>query len=450
MTYHNAVKYVKNAPAAFSGDHSLERARYLLSLLGDPQKRIRYIRLTGTNGKTICGAMISSVLSLSGYSVCELNFSDSIDVRENIKLNGIPLDLDVFTELISEVASLSLTLKHNIEAAKAELEPQAEPSETATNLPYSLIHSNFPAALTKNEIIFLATLIYCKKHRVDLCVVESSGEHDTSLILPPPFAAVICGAIPSNDKRQIIKIKNYLQRGISEVVSAPDAPEAYKAISDACAAINCRLSVPIRSALIQKQLTLTGSRFVYGSEEYKLSLCGRFQTTNAITALETFKLLRRHGFKIPLEAEKQGLVKAKIPARFEVLSVRPTIIADSTYKPEAVETVCESLFDFSEITGRELSLCLPPDASLINRYRAMLEARGYNICEIYTLCNDSEELSALKTELGGYENLFSAPSYKALTKLIFSNQTQTKLLLVSGHNSFTFEVRREILRKLQF
>ena len=74
----------------------------------------------------------------------------------------------------------------------------------------------------------------------------------------------------------------------------------------------------------------------------------------------------------------------------------------------------------------------------------------YNICEIYTLCRDAEELSALKTELGGYENLFSAPSYKALTKLIFSNQTQTKLLLVSGHSSFTSEVRLEIVRKLQF
>ena len=53
MTFNNATKYVKNAPDSYVGDHSAERLCYLLEKLDDPQKKIKYIRLAGTNGKTI-------------------------------------------------------------------------------------------------------------------------------------------------------------------------------------------------------------------------------------------------------------------------------------------------------------------------------------------------------------------------------------------------------------
>ena len=246
-----------------------------------------------------------------------------------------------------------------------------------------------------------------------------------------------------------MRIKNYIKRGTNEIVSAPEDPRAYKVISDTCASINCRLSVPVRSSLTLKQLSLLGSRFVYGSEEYRLSLCGRFQTTNAITAIETFKLLRRNGYNIPLSAEKQGLAKVKIPARFEVISVLPTIIADSTYKAEAVETVCESLFDFSETTGRDIALCLPPDIALIKKYLEMLGVRGYRIGELFTVCDDEEKEKDLFGSLGEI-TLTAAKNSKALVKLISPKLSSERALLISGPYDFTSAIRLEFVRKLQF
>lgn len=446
MTYNNAVKYVKNAPRSHIGDHSTERFEYLCHLLDYPQRRFKYIRLAGTNGKTICGAMLSSVVSEAGYTVCELNTSDTHEARDHIRVNCEMLEIDVFTKLIETVFELSKTLKKQIELAKAELELSEELSEPLRMLPRSLLDIENASTLTRCEILLLATLIYCKSHRVDLCILESGGDSDPSLALPAPFGAIICGAIPSNDKRQIMRIKTYIQRGISEVVSAPEDPAAYKAISDTCAAINCRLSVPIRSALCIKQLSLMGCRFLYGGEEYRLSLCGRFQTTNAITAIEAFKLLRRHGYKIPLDSEKAGLSKVKIPARFEVLSINPTIIADSTYKNEAVETVCESLFDFSEMIGRSISLCLPPEPELINKYLEMLGARGYTVNEIFTVELEGNEL----TDISSAYRITTAPTAKALSKILFSSLSKENVLLVSGHSVFTNALRLEIVRKLQF
>ena len=449
MTYNNATKYVKNAPDSHVGDHSAERLGYLFTRLDDPQKRLKYIRLAGTNGKTICKAMIASVLSESGYTVCELTLSPLDDVRNNIRINRTPLEIADFTALIQSVSELALDLKKQIESAKVELiEKELLEGENA-KLPEVLITAENAATLTKSEILLLAALIYSRTHRIDLTIIESKGENDPSLCLPAPFAAVICGAIPSNDTRQIMHIKNYIKRGTSEIVSAPDDPRSYKAISDTCAAINCRLSVPIRSALTLKQLSLLGTRFVYANEEYRLSLCGRFQTTNAITAIETFKLLRRHGFNIPTSAEKQGLEKVKVPARFEVLSLLPTIIADSTYKSEAVETVCESLFDFSEITGRDIALCLPPDLPLIKKYFEMLTARGYKISELYTVCDNAENISTIEA-LPVVNTLTCAKNAKALVKLMYEKNSAERVLLVSGHSEFTSNIRLEIVRKLQF
>ena len=451
MTYHNAVKYIKNALPSSAGEHMSERVEYLCRLIDNPQKKIKYIRLAGTNGKTICSEMLASVLSLSGYNVCTLNMSELDDVRDNIKINCKQLDIPQFTHQIQTVASLCTLVRERVKQAKAELEASGSLSDALSDIPLALLDDDAPLFPTHSEILLLAMLCYCKSYKCDVCIIESANtDPDPSLLLPAPFAAVICGAIPSGDKRQISRIKHYIQRGISEVVSAPQDPVAYKTISDTCAAINCRLSVPVRSALSLKQLSLIGSRFVYGNEEYRLSLCGRFQTTNAITAIEALKLLRRSGYNIPIEAEKNGLMQVRIPSRFEVLSVSPTIITDSTYQNEAVETVCESLFDFSEITGRSLSLCLPKDPDLLRRYLGALEARGYTVDEVFTLCDNEDEIKSLSSVLSDSQTITACPTVKALSKELIAKRSSYALLLVSGNSRFTSPIRLEIMRYLQF
>ena len=91
MTYHNAVKYISCAPRETEIKHSYDRLSYLAELLGGPHKRLNYIHLAGSNGKTICSALLSSVLTRSGYKVCSLNMSELSDTKENIRHNALPL-----------------------------------------------------------------------------------------------------------------------------------------------------------------------------------------------------------------------------------------------------------------------------------------------------------------------------------------------------------------------
>ena len=63
MTYHNAIKFIKNAPnVSPKEDSASERILALCNALGNPQKRIKYIRLAGSNGKTVCARMLISIL----------------------------------------------------------------------------------------------------------------------------------------------------------------------------------------------------------------------------------------------------------------------------------------------------------------------------------------------------------------------------------------------------
>lgn len=447
MNYNNALKFIRKAPAATAQNLLPERFLYLCRLADNQHKKLNYIRLAGTNGKTICNAMLSSVLALTDINVISLNMTELDDPSDNITVNNEKLDMQTFTATVEEVFELCADMRRKVEEARAYILNR----ENDTDLPSSLLEDTASLVPTRGELLLLTMLVYCKKHHCKLCIIESSNtDADPSLLLPPPFAAVICGAIPSSDKKRIAKIKNYIQRGIVEVVSAPDDALSYKAISDTCAAINCRLSVPIRSALSIKHLSLLGTRFVYANEEYTLSLCGRFQTTNAITVIETLKLLRRNGYVISKEAEIKGLARVKIPSRFEVVSVTPTVIADSTYKSEAVETVCESLFDFSLGTGQNISLCLPNDIPLVAKYTEMLTARGYNIKQLFSMLKETDESEKLSSLLPEGCEIYSAQTAKALAKLIHSKSNNENVLLISGNNAFTSAVRIEILRKLQF
>lgn len=444
MTFHNAQKYILSAPTAKNEPNTHERVAYLASLLGDPQRSLRYVRLAGSNGKSICSALLSSVLTKAGYKVCTLSLSELEDMRENIRYNTKPIDTQSFSECVKEVLCAVSLAEKNVKAARLAAESAADTSDEYSSVPQALVNGQIDCQPTKSEVFLLVSLLFYARCGCDICIVESAhNDFDPSLFLKPPFLAVICGAIPSVDVKQSFKIKSYIQRGVMEVTSAPQDTVAYKMISDTCASVNCRLSIPIRASLTVNQLSLIGTLFTYGGETYKLNLCGRFQVTNAITAIEALKVLRRHGYQISADDEKRGLAAVRLHSRFEVLSVEPTIIADSTYKDEAVETVCESLFDFSEMTGRDISLLLPCEAELIGSYIEMLSARGYHINEIYTLSGD-EETGRLRA-LFPKQKFSVLTSHKAINQLL-EKLPSSALLLISGKYSFTDPIRAEILR----
>ena len=408
MTYLNAKKYIFSLPSDIPCNE--KRLSLLIDRAGLQQRLIKYVRLAGSNGKTVCAEMLMSVMKKAGYRVGCLRMPLRDEPRQNICIDSLPQSMETFaanTELIRQIAR------------DLEIEPN------------------------RSEVLLCLSLLSFKNADCNFCIIESDhfGD-DPSRFLPPPTAAVICGTIPNNDINEISRIRSYIIKGISEIVSAPQDSEAYKIISKTCYAANCRLTLPSKNAISVDKLSFRETRFVYKGKAYSVGLCGRFQVSNAVLLLETVDMLIRRGYKISYDAISEGLSSLKIPAKFEVISVAPLIVIDSTHTPIAIQTVCDSFADFGASTAKRVRLCLPC-GDIIPQYVSALTARGYEIESVITKSEDSE------SAYGEY-NVICEKSNKAIAKAAMRELDKSLVLMVSGEHSFVMPIRYEILSILGF
>ncbi|MBE6535332.1 MAG: hypothetical protein E7677_01745 [Ruminococcaceae bacterium] len=398
MTYLNAKKYLAGAP-----EHADEsRLAELLLLLGNPQKRLKFLRLAGSNGKTVCGQMLAEVLAKTQHQVGFLRMPVGDEPRENILINNKPISFSDFARLVD-------TVKHTL--IESDLTP------------------------TSAEIFLAVALLAFKESNCALTIIESKHHgNDPSINLPSPFAAIICGTLPDNDEAEISRIRTFVSRDIEEIISAPQNPHAYKAISDICYSANCRLTLPSRNALTVDRSTFMGADFSYKSEKYRLNVCGVFQVSNALLAIEGLEMLSRKGFAVDTAAIREGLSRLRLAAKFEVLSVSPLIIVDSAHSSAAIPTTCDALVELGSNSIKGISLCLP-SSDLIAEYSTALTVRGFEIAETYTSDTNCD---------GAY--VFKTP--KSFVKQALPSLDKSSTLLISGDSSFVLPIRHELLNTL--
>lgn len=422
MTYHNAIKFIKNSPNVVPKDSSsAQRIKMLCEALGNPQRKIKYIRLAGSNGKTVCARMLISILNSASIVNGCLSMPIYSEIRDNIRINGEPISMD---ETVAHV--------ERIHRAVSEI------NENQTDS-----HVFRP---TCNEIMLCISLLAFVEHKCEICILE--GDHngeDPSRFIQPPISAVICGRIPSGEKDEISKIRSYICRGIREIVSVPQNQEAHKVISDTCSAVSCRLTLPARNKFSITKLTLRGTDFLYKDCAYSLRLCGKFQTVNALVAIEAAEMLSRSGYTISREAIQKGLATVAAPCKFEILSLSPTIIADSTHSSIAIGAVCDSLADFKEMTGTKIRLCLP-EGALIPQYIEALSKRGYSIQKISALVREDIDEETIEYSLP--VNIHK--TVKLTLKDILADLSNDEILLISGPSNFTRKIRYDLLAMLGF
>ncbi|MGB9693321.1 MAG: hypothetical protein ACPLYF_00590, partial [Fervidobacterium sp.] len=93
-----------NTPAKYG----LERIEKVLSILSDPQEKLKHIHITGTKGKGSTASFISSILIHSGYKV-GMYISPSLEsISERISINGeviSPIDFSKYVNKLSKIYS---------------------------------------------------------------------------------------------------------------------------------------------------------------------------------------------------------------------------------------------------------------------------------------------------------------------------------------------------------
>ena len=102
MTEFDPIAYI-NEPRWQQSRYGLERTQELLERLGRPQDRLKFVHVSGTNGKGSTCAFIESVLREAGYKTGLFTSPYIITFEERIRVNGENISLGDLRDVTIDV-----------------------------------------------------------------------------------------------------------------------------------------------------------------------------------------------------------------------------------------------------------------------------------------------------------------------------------------------------------
>ena len=318
MNYKEALDYIHSVNWTFCKP-GLERIKALCTALGEPQKKLRFIHVAGTNGKGSTSAMLASVLQSAGYRTGLYTSPYIRTFCERIRVDG---------ENIPEEALATLTER---------IRPIAD---AMTDKP------------TEFELITALAFEYFYQSNCDVVVLEVGlgGRLDSTNVIENTVLSIITGidfdhtALLGNTIGEIAKEKAGIIKQERPILFGGGEGAALDTVCCVAFAKNAPVYVVDRSSYQQRETTLDGTRFDYSHyTDLHLPLLGAYQPYNATLVLRAVDLLNEQGFAIDEGAVRQGLSLVRWPARFELLSRDPVIIYDGGHNPEGVRAAVASV-----------------------------------------------------------------------------------------------------------
>lgn len=297
----------------------LDRTRLLLKALGDPQDSLRFIHISGTNGKGSIAAMLASILTAAGH-VTGLYTSPYITrFNERMQVDGQPISDGELAEL------------------------------TALCAPAALAMEDRP---TEFELVTAIAFLFFKRRGCGVVVLETGmgGRLDSTNVIKDPLCTVISNIGLDHTRElgdtveKIAAEKAGIIKPLRPTVIYDLPPSVRAVILEKCREAGSPLYAADFGQIISETDGTDGQTFSYKSHRRLfLPLLGEHQLKNAAVALETVDLLRENGVEIGESAVPDGLKSTVWPARFEILSENPCFVLDGGHNPQCAETVAENL-----------------------------------------------------------------------------------------------------------
>ena len=311
VTYEEAMEKV-NGRLRFGVKPGLERISSLLERLGNPQKRLKFVHVAGTNGKGTACTLLSSVLRESGLKTGLYTSPYVVDFRERFQVDGEMISQE---ELIREVELLS-PIAEEFEAR----------GETVTEFEF---------------ITALAFHWFCAK-ACDMVVLEVGlgGRFDATNVIDVPEAAVIMSisldhtAVLGDTLEQIAFEKAGIIKPGGRVALYPEQGAGVtEEIRKICRERGAELTVPCMKDARELEVSLEGTDFQWKGRVFHTPFLGEHQLKNAVTVLAALEILEKRGYPLTVETVERGFEKAFIPARMELLSREPLCLLDGGHNP---------------------------------------------------------------------------------------------------------------------
>lgn len=321
MNYEQAIDYIEQTDTPRQR-YGLEKLKQALHRMGDPQDRVPYVHIAGTNGKGSTASMLSSILNHAGLR-CGLYTSPHLQrYNERFQIAGEPISDEQLIQSVQRVQQVCEQL------------------------------GGTPIVF---EVLTLMAFELFARLDCQIAVLEVGigGRLDSTNCIPSPQAAVVTQLGLDHTEtlgdtiEQIAWQKGGIAKPGSRLVMAAQQEEAMEVVRQICRQEDCAFCVadPKRMQLLSS--TLKGQRVLdehFG--ELLIPLAGGHQIKNAANVLCTVEQLVQRGWKIPTEAVRDGLAAAKWSARFELLDESPYFILDGGHNPQCVQAAMDALEQF--------------------------------------------------------------------------------------------------------
>ena len=322
MNYKEARVYLDEV-SKYGSVLGLESMRELLHRLGDPQNELKFIHISGTNGKGSVLAYLSTILSGAGYRTGRYISPTLFSYRERIQVDGEYIEKESLACHVTAIA-----------AAAEDMQKAGLPSPTVFERETAL------------------AFLYFKEKRCDIVTLEvgCGGLQDATNVITTTLMEVIASIsmdhtdLLGDTLAKIAAQKAGIIKPDTMVVSAQQKSEAAQVIEDTCKEQHCTLQMVDESKISNVHYGAEGQTFSYKTwENVAISLAGSYQIKNAALALEGVEALRKLGYALSDQQVREGLLHTAWRGRFTTLRRDPTVIIDGAHNPAAALELKESL-----------------------------------------------------------------------------------------------------------
>lgn len=322
MNYEEAREYLDQVSKGGSV-LGLDNMRELLKRLKNPQDSLKFVHISGTNGKGSVLAYVSTVFKEAGYRTGRYISPTLFSYREKIQVNESFIGREDLARLTEEVKKAAEEMQNS--------------------------GKGFPTIF---EIETALAFLYFAEQKCDIVILETGlgGALDATNVITTSVMEVITSI--SMDHMEFLGDtlgKIALQKaGIikphTSVVSAVQDMEAMEVIRDVCRKKECVFDTVDQEQIKDISYGYEGQSFSYKDwKNIKISLMGSYQIKNAALALEAIEALRKLGYELNDKAVYQGMKTAVWKGRFTVISKEPFIIMDGAHNQAAAEELVRSL-----------------------------------------------------------------------------------------------------------
>ena len=319
MDFLEAQNYLEKVRSQKGIVLGLDTMRHLMAKLNNPQDKVKFIQVAGTNGKGSTAAYLTSILSEAGIKVGRYTSPAVFSSTEQYFACGSCISESEYAKGMTAVAEAAASLDGET--------PTAFEQETALAFWYfakkgcelAILEAGLGGDMDATNIVKTTVCSIITSISMDHCrilgnKISEIAAHKAGII--KPGAPVIC-----------IEQKEDAMEPIRAAAKAADTP-LYEVHRD-----------EVRQIFSDKRESIV---FFREFENLHLKMLGSCQPENASRSVQAASVLSR---SYPIEKKHiyDGIEKTRWGGRFELHSGSPDIILDGAHNPDGIRRLRESV-----------------------------------------------------------------------------------------------------------